>query len=147
MKCFLARLQCPSLTLLPASILYTMHSWCTLLDWPICQSSSTSWSGNCGDELSVLLNFHPAFNFSFLLQLYYTFKISQPPFKSECGRSATFWHCAILWLLSLQRFSPKYRTFHRKFISSSLLSRSSKKGGLRSHTPEKAAVKTETVCK
>ena len=28
--------------LLPASILYTMHSWCTLLDWPICQSSFTS---------------------------------------------------------------------------------------------------------
>ena len=28
--------------ILPASILYTMHSWCTLLDWPIFQSSFTS---------------------------------------------------------------------------------------------------------
>ena len=48
---------------------------------------------------------------------------------------------------TLQRFSPKHRTFHRKFISSSPLSRSSKRGGLRSRTPEKAAVITETVCK
>ena len=37
--------------------------------------------------------------------------------------------------------------FYRKFISTSPFSRSSKKGRLRSCTPEKVAVKTETVCK
>ena len=44
---------------------------------------------------------------------------------------------------SLQHFSLKYRNFHRKFVSSSPLSTSSKKGGL----TEKAAIKTETVRK
>ena len=44
-----------------------LYSWCTLLDWPICQSSFTSWSGNCRDKLSVLLKFYPVIS-PFLLQ-------------------------------------------------------------------------------
>ena len=45
-------------------------------------------------------------------------------------------------------FRPGTELFTESLLaSSSPLSRSSKKGGLRSHTPEKAAVKTETVCK
>ena len=47
-------------------LLWSSHSWCTLLDWSICQSSFISWSGTCGDELSVFLNFYPV-TFPFLL--------------------------------------------------------------------------------
>ena len=53
------------------------------------------------------------------------FVMSINPFKSKCYRSATFWCCAIFWLLSLQRlltwlyasYSLASRTHFRKGLA------------------------------